>query len=128
MIPAWTKGVVWLGLAVGVGFAGGVAYERQRIPAPAVAPMDPVRVMHVLDSVLELDAVQHAAINAVMTRRQAAIDSAWKALRPLMKEAVDSTQFEVARLLRPDQAKKFAEFMRTSHPARPAPRPETTKP
>jgi hypothetical protein len=118
MIQSWTKGVLWLTVAVSAGFAGGVAFERQRVSRRSTSPMDPANVMRVLDQSLQLDSAQHVAIGAVFARRQIAIDSAWVALQPQMKAAVDSTQAEIVRLLRPAQATQFLELMRTTHAGR----------
>ena len=117
MIPSWSKGIFWLTIAAVAGFAGGILFERQRTPTMPSAPMDPINVMRVLDKSLALDSAQHAAIAGVLSRRQAVIDSAWSALQPRMKSAVDSLQPEIARVLRPEQLVKFRELMRSSHPA-----------
>ena len=117
MIPSWSKGIFWLAIAVIAGFAAGVGFERQRGQTMSRSPMDPINVMRVLDKSLALDSAQHAAIVAVLTHRQAAIDSAWTALQPNMRAAVDSSQMEIARLLRPDQATKFLQLIRSTHRA-----------
>ena len=117
MIPSWSKGLVWLTVAAAAGFAGGIAFERQRAQPMSRSPMDPVNVMRLLDKSLALDSAQHAAIVAVLSRRQAAIDSAWVALQPRMKGAVDSSQMEIARVLRPDQVVKFRALMQSVHSA-----------
>jgi hypothetical protein len=115
-IPAWARGVLWVLVAVGGGFAIGVVFERDRGRAVSASAMDPANVMHVLDSRLALDSAQHAAVVAVLARRQAAIDSAWKVLQPGIRGAVDSSQMEIVRVLRPDQAARFLELIRSSHP------------
>ena len=116
MIRSSVKGLIWLTVAVTAGFVGGVAFERQWVPSTTGSPMDPVNVMRALDKSLALDSAQHAAIVGILSRRQAAIDSAWIALQPGMRAAVDSSQIEIARVLRADQAAKFLELMRAKHP------------
>ena len=117
MMPSWSKGIFWLIVALVAGFAAGIVFERQRAQTMPRSPMDPINVMRVLDKSLALDSAQHAAIAGILSRRQAAIDSAWTALQSPMKAAVDSSQMEIARVLRPEQAVKFREFMRSAHPA-----------
>lgn len=117
MIPSWSKGIFWLTVATVAGFAGGIAFERQRAQTMSRSPMDPMNVMRVLDKSLALDSAQHATIVAVLSHRQAAIDSAWTVLQPRMKSAVDSSQTEITRVLRPDQVAKFRALMQSVHSA-----------
>jgi hypothetical protein len=119
MIPSWGRGVLWLVVTVAAGFVAGVVFERQRGPAVSASPMDPGNVMHVLDKNLALDSTQHAAIVAVLARRQTAIDSAWKTLQPGIRAAVDSSQMEIVRVLHPDQVARFLQLIRSSHPPPP---------
>jgi hypothetical protein len=115
-IPAWGRGVLWVLVAMGGGFVSGVVFERQRGQMAPASAMDPANVMHVLDSKLTLDSAQHAGVAAVLARRQAAIDSAWKILQPGIRAAVDSSQMEIVRVLHPDQVARFLQLIRSTHP------------
>jgi hypothetical protein len=103
-------------MAMAGGFIAGVAFERQRGQVAPASAMDPANVMHVLDSRLTLDSAQHGAIVAVLARRQADIDAAWKVLQPGLRAAVDSSQMEIVRVLHPDQVERFLQLIRSSHP------------
>ena len=117
MMRTGVRGSLLLLLVLAAGVALGDWYGRRGLVPPSPSPMEPTRMMHVFDRELGLDSAQHAAVAAVLARRQAAIDSAWRTLRPGVRAAVDSAQMEIFRVLRPDQQAKFMELLRTAHPA-----------
>jgi hypothetical protein len=117
MTVSWLRGSILLLAVFAAGVTIGAVYERRMVAAPGSgSPMDPANVMKVLDRDLRLDSAQHASINAILTRHQATIDSTWRAMQPNMRAAIDSTQMEIATVLRADQQAKFIELLRIAHP------------
>ena len=114
-IPAWLKGTAVLVVTLAAGVAIGVAYERQH-QRQAEAPMDAEHVMHHLHTDLGLDSAQQAEIAAIFARRQGSVDSAWHAMQPRMRSALDSTHAEIMKVLRPDQIAKFRKLVGAMHP------------
>lgn len=116
-VPAWVKGTLLLAVTLTAGVVIGVSYERQRTPvhnAPgAMASHD---VLHHFARTLALDSAQQQAIAAIFARRQGAVDSTWHAVRPHVRETLDSAHQEIVRVLRPDQAAKFREMVEARHP------------
>jgi hypothetical protein len=117
-MPAWTRGTLLLAAVFLLG--GGVGYDIGRSPhgrAAAVNPMEPHTFVKRLTRDLNLDSSQSAAILAVMLRRQAEIDSAWRALRPTVRATIDSTQREIVATLRADQRQRYMKLFQTAHAA-----------
>jgi hypothetical protein len=114
---AWLKGALLLAATLTAGIVIGVSYERQRTPAhhapEAMASHD---VMHHFTRELGLDSAQQQAIAAIFARRQGAVDSTWHAVRPHVREALDSAHREILRVLRPNQAAKFRKMLAARHP------------
>jgi Spy/CpxP family protein refolding chaperone len=115
-IPAWLRGTAVLAVTLAAGVVIGIAYERRQPPVVAAAPMDAHDALHKLHDDLGLDPAQQAAIAAILSRRQGAVDSAWHRMRPELRAAIDSTHAEIMKVLRPDQVAKFARMMKSMHP------------
>ena len=115
-VPAWLKGTLVLGATVSAGIVIGMAYERHHSAPPAVTAMAPHVVMHRLRHDLHLDSAQHAAIAAILARRQGAVDSTWHAMQPHVRATLDSTLQEIIVVLRPDQAAKYRQMVEVMHP------------
>ncbi len=115
MMRPWIRGTLVLVLALGSGIALGMAVERGRTAQGDSHAMDPVVLMRTLDRELGLDSTQRTAISGVLLRRQAAIDSAWRAVRPTVRAAIDSSQMEIVGVLRPDQVSKFLTLVQSAH-------------
>lgn len=117
MTPAWMRGSLLLAAVLGAGLLIGFQFGRTRPRgvAPAQNAMDSATMMRAFDRDLSLDSAQHAGIAAVLGRRQAGIDSAWRALQPNVRAAMDSTQMEIVAILRPDQRSKFLALLRRAH-------------
>ena len=45
-----------------------------------------------------------------------AIDAAWRAVRPGVQAAIDSSQMEIVNVLTPEQQVKYMELVRVAHP------------
>lgn len=117
MTPAWMRGSLLLAAVLGAGLLIGYQFGRtrpQRV-TPAHNAMDSAAMMRALDRDLSLDSAQHAGIAAVLGRRQAGIDSAWRALQPNVRAAMDSTQVEILGYLRPDQRQRFLALLHRAH-------------
>ena len=117
-IPAWIKGTLVLGATATAGIVIGMAFERHHSHSapPAVTAMAPHVVMHRLQHNLHLDSAQHAAIAAILARRQSAVDSTWHAMQPHVRATLDSTLQEIIVVLRPDQVAKYREMVEVMHP------------
>ena len=116
MIPASAKAILVLIAVDAAGIVVGRTYERRFTERMSASPMDPDRVMRVLDRELALDSTQRVSIRAVFSRRQAAIDSSWRSVQPSVRAAVDSSQMEIVDILRPEQRTKFLALLHRSHP------------
>ena len=116
MMPTWIRGTVLLLLvAAGGGVIGYGIGVTPRERSPAADPMEPHQFVARLGRDLDLDAAQRASIMAILERRQMAIDSAWRALRPVVRATIDSAQTEIVAVLHPDQRGRYAELFRAAH-------------
>jgi hypothetical protein len=111
------KALVVLIAVLAAGVVIGRTYERRTIARSAASPMNPDTVMRVLEQQLALDSGQRASIRAILSRRQSAIDEAWRSVQPSVRAAVDSSQMEIVNVLRPEQRTKFLLLLHRSHPA-----------
>jgi hypothetical protein len=111
------KALVVLLAVLAAGIVIGRTYERRTIARSAASPMNPDTVMRVLEQQLALDSGQRASIRAILSRRQSAIDEAWRSVQPSVRAAVDSSQMEIVNVLRPEQRTKFLLLLHRSHPA-----------
>jgi hypothetical protein len=111
------KALVVLLAVLAAGIVIGRTYERRTIARSAASPMNPDTVMRVLEQQLALDSGQRASIRAILSRRQSAIDEAWRSVQPSVRAAVDSSQMEIVDVLRPEQRTKFLLLLHRSHPA-----------
>lgn len=118
IVPAWMKGTLLLMLTLAAGVAIGIGYERRRTPAHQAVGMDAHDVMHRFTRDLDLDPAQQTAIAQILARHQGEVDSTWHALQPHVRATLDSTQQEIIRVLRPDQAAKYREMMQAVQRAR----------
>jgi hypothetical protein len=73
-------------------------------------------VLRRLDRELDLDSTQHAALAAILARRQPTIDSLWASVRPRVRAVIESTLTEMMMQLRPDQQVKYRELVERVHP------------
>jgi Spy/CpxP family protein refolding chaperone len=117
MIPASAKAVFILLAVLAAGIVLGGTYERRTMERASASPMNPDNVMPILERQLALDSAQRVAIKAIFSRRQSAIDEAWRSVQPSVRAAVDSSQMEIVNVLRPEQRTKFLVLLRSSHPA-----------
>jgi hypothetical protein len=116
MISARVRGLMLLVLVFAVGGAAG--FRLGRAPwqtGSSTNPMEPHAFVQRLDKELGLDAAQRDSIVAILTRRQQAIDSAWRALRPSVYATIDSTRQEIVNVLRPNQRPRYMELFRAAH-------------
>ncbi|HKV52787.1 MAG TPA: hypothetical protein VJO52_16450 [Gemmatimonadaceae bacterium] len=115
MISAPTKGWLLLAAFFIAGGAVGLAIGRTRaMPTPS-NPMEPHAFVQRLSGELALDSAQRASITGILTRRQSAIDSAWRALQPTVRATMDSAQMEIVAVLRPDQRARYAQLVHAAH-------------
>jgi hypothetical protein len=114
----WVRATLLLALVFLAGVGVGVLVARPRRPTTATG-MDPDSAVAALDRRLTLDSTQRTVIRAALKRHQAAVDAAWRQLRPGVAAAIDSTQMEIYSVLRPEQRTAFMELMRRTHPGMP---------
>ena len=118
MISARVRGLALLVLVFAVGGIAGFSLGRSpRMAAAPTNPMEPHVFVQRLDAELGLDTAQRDSIVAILTRRQEAVDSAWRQLRPSVRATIDSAQREIVNVLRPDQRPKYLELSRAAHGA-----------
>lgn len=116
MISARGRGLILLLVVFlvggGIGFALG---HRPNVAAVASNPMEPHAFAARMATELDLSPAQRDSIVAILTRRQAGIDSAWRVLSPGVRATMDSAQREIIEVLRPDQRPKYLELTRAAH-------------
>lgn len=117
MISARTKGWLLLVAFFAAGSVVGIAIGRTWATRRAVNPMEPHAFVQRLGGELDLDSAQGASIMGILTRRQGAIDSAWRALQPTVRATMDSAQMEIVAVLRPDQRTRYLQLVRAAHGA-----------
>ena len=94
-----------------LGVVAGAVGEHARLSRPERNPMDATALLSQMDRRLGLSASQHEAIARILSRHQAALDSAWRATRP----GVDSAQMEIVSVLTADQRSQYLAWMRIAH-------------
>lgn len=116
MIPSWVRGSLVLLLTFGTGAAVGFAAGRRQPAAMPANAMEPAVLLRTFDRELSLDSSQHERIARVLSSHQRVIDSAWMAVRPVVRSAVDSAQDEIVAILTADQKIKYHQLLRAAHP------------
>lgn len=58
---------------------------------------------------LDLTSQQRAAVEKIVDRRRARIETIWTSVRPQVRKEIDETNAEIEQLLTADQKQKFAE-------------------
>ncbi len=114
--PAWARGMALLVVTFAAGVAVGVGYQRRRAPTHASAAGMAHHMMRRLSDELALDSAQRLAVEAILARRQATVDSTWHTLRPRVHAALDSTLREISGVLRPDQLAAYRRMVAGVHP------------
>lgn len=114
-VPVWVRGTLLLAIVFAAGITAGVAYERSRGSRHSSVAREPHDVIHHLARELDLDPAQQKAIAEIFARRQTEVDSTWHAVEPHVRATLDSTQQEIADVLRPDQLAKFQQMRATAH-------------
>ena len=114
-VSSWVRASLVLVAVFVAGALAGIGYERSKAVArPVVDHTAP----HGLGIDLGLDSAQQVAVAQILARHQKAIDATWHSLQPHVRATLDSTHQEILGVLRPDQAEKYRQRMRTMHPAR----------
>lgn len=109
------RAILVLGVTLIAGVAIGVTYERHRIDERRVSAVDTHHMIGTLTSSLALDSAQRRAIDAILARHQASVDSTWRELHPHVRATMDSALREIAAVLRPDQLAKFRAMVEMKH-------------
>ena len=116
MIPSWVRGSLVLVVTLGTGMMLGFVVGRMRPAALPANAMAPAVLLRTFDRELSLDSSQHERIARVLTRHQRVIDSAWIAVRPVVRSAIDSAQMEIVAILTAQQRAKYQLLLRAAHP------------
>jgi hypothetical protein len=96
--------------------AAGVGYERRHPAAHEAVGVGAHEAMHRLVRDLDLDSAQQQAVSEIIARHQKDVDATWHAMQPHMRATLESTDAEIARILRPEQLVKFRSMIQTRHP------------
>ncbi|MDQ2930361.1 MAG: hypothetical protein M3Y05_06015 [Gemmatimonadota bacterium] len=94
----------------------GVVAGRRQPAAMSANAMEPAVLLRTFDRELSLDSSQHERIARVLSNHQRVIDSAWAAVRPVVRSAIDSAQNEIVAILTADQNVKYHQLLRAAHP------------
>ncbi len=116
MIPSWVRGSLVLLVTFGTGVVVGVVAGRRQPAAMSANAMEPAVLLRTFDRELSLDSSQHERIARVLSNHQRVIDSAWAAVRPVVRSAIDSAQNEIVAILTADQNVKYHQLLRAAHP------------
>jgi len=96
------------------GILAGIFYERH-LSARANRPMSPEEhhraAMTEMGEILELDEQQTERVHAILAERQLIVQAKWEELRPEVTRAMNEVNMEIAELLRPDQRRRFHEWL-----------------
>jgi hypothetical protein len=114
-LPIWARGMLLLAVTFAAGMTAGVAYERSQGSRHNSVATEAHEVMHHLARELDLDSSQQKAIAEIFARRQTELNSSWRAVEPHVRTTLDSTQQEIAGVLRPDQLAKYQKMRATEH-------------
>lgn len=112
----WIAGVLLLVLTLTAGFGLGIFYERHHRIVRVLPAINLRHLTHRLEHQLDLDSAQSAQIAAILVRRQVVIDSLWRTLRPMVRDALDTTLIEMIAVLRDDQKVKLRGMIAELHP------------
>lgn len=115
MTSASIKGWLLLVAVFVAGGGAGYAIGRDAPASRATNPMEPHAFVQRLSGDLALDSAQRTSIIGILTRRQAAIDSAWRALQPSVRATMDSAQTDIIAVLRPGQRARYVQLFRAAH-------------
>ena len=113
-VPTWAKATLLLVLTLAAGILIGASYERRRAGGHEANAMHHMTTR--LEHELDLDSAQKQAVAAIFAQRQRSIDSTWRAMRPHVHAAMDTTLREIAAVLRPPQAAKLRKLAERMHP------------
>jgi Spy/CpxP family protein refolding chaperone len=105
--------VVLIAFACGslIGIAGDHAwllYHRRIMPIHGSGRV-PRMFLENLSHKLDLTPQQRAAVEKILERRRARVETIWTSVRPQIRKEIDETNAEIEQLLSPEQKQKFAE-------------------
>ncbi|HEX6095459.1 MAG TPA: hypothetical protein VF432_03965 [Thermoanaerobaculia bacterium] len=109
--------VLVLMLTFGAGFIAGAAAHhlmghREGMPAFAMHAM-----VNRLDRRLDLTDAQRKQVEEIIHRRHATINAMWSGVRPRVRQELEATNAEIAKVLTPAQRAKFEKMrMHLLHP------------
>ncbi|MEO8034123.1 MAG: hypothetical protein ABI837_06790 [Acidobacteriota bacterium] len=95
-----------------VGVAGDRAWlvSRHRLMPERNSRDFVARMVDRLDHELDLSAPQKAEITRILQERKKRIDALMSGVRPQVRQEIDATDAEIAKLLTPAQRKRFEEL------------------
>ncbi len=113
-MSAWVRAGAVLLFVFAAGVLTGIIFEHKhsfhRSP-PMSAEEEHEAAMAELREVLELDDHQVAQIHAILAERRQHVQLMWEQLRPEVQNAMRHVHKEIAELLRPDQRKRFHDWL-----------------
>jgi hypothetical protein len=114
--PAWIRGSPAPLVTLCIGFVLGFGAGRRQPAAMPANAMEPAVLLRTFDRELSHDSSQHDRIARVLTDHQHVVDSAWAAVRPVVRSAIDSAQDEIVAILTAEQRIKYQRLLREAHP------------
>jgi Spy/CpxP family protein refolding chaperone len=101
-------------LAFALGVLTGTIVERHRSTRPTKmmsAEGEHRAAMAELTELLDLDDEQVAQIYDILHRHRGIVQRTWEELRPAVQSAMQQVHIEIGEMLRPDQRKKFHQWL-----------------
>ena len=108
-----TAAVVLL-LVFALGALTGTIIERHRSTRPPKlmsAEEEHKAAMAELRDILDLDDEQVAQIYDILHKHRGVVERTWEELRPEVQQAMQQVHIEIGEMLRPDQRKKFHQWL-----------------
>jgi hypothetical protein len=106
-VPVAVKGSLLLAIVFAAGVASGVIYERRDERPHHAVSADVHGLFDGLTKELDLTQAQQEAIDQILSRHQADVDSTWHAMQPRVHAALDAAVQEIVGVLTPEQAATF---------------------
>jgi Spy/CpxP family protein refolding chaperone len=104
----------------GVGMLAGIAADRALIlrGGHRRTPHSAAFMMKRLDKTLDLTPQQEREVEAILRRGHDRVTGVWGSVRPRLRQEVEQTNAEIARVLTPEQRAKFEKIKMRMSPRR----------
>lgn len=109
------RAVLALVAAALLGAAGGVVADRSWLARGRPEVASDASLIAAMRREVGLDAEQERRVREILARRQQAVDSAWRVMRPNVHAAISGAQMEIAMMLRADQRERYMSWIKSAH-------------